>query len=176
MYHYAVGNVTHGPVSIEELRAILTPQTLVWREGMANWVLAPEVAELRALFEAPIPEVVIVRPAAPLEDRQLSVPEPQGIVQYEPVKPNAAAPGLAVTSMVLGIVWIPLICAWPVSLVCAVLAVVFGFVGRGQCIRENRPGIGMAWTGIILGLIPIGILAAFFVVMIIAVIGAAISG
>ena len=33
----------------------LTPQTYVWKQGMANWELAGNVAELAALFAPPAP-------------------------------------------------------------------------------------------------------------------------
>jgi uncharacterized membrane protein len=44
-----------GPMDVGELRARLTdgrhgPETLVWREGMADWRRADEVGELRGLF------------------------------------------------------------------------------------------------------------------------------
>jgi hypothetical protein len=33
----------------------LTPQTYVWKQGMANWELAGNVAELTGLFAPPAP-------------------------------------------------------------------------------------------------------------------------
>jgi hypothetical protein len=52
-------------------------------------------------------------------------------------------PGFSITSMVLGIVALPLVCCWPLSSVLAVTAIVFGILGI------NRGGRGMALAGII---------------------------
>lgn len=50
-WHYAANSTSHGPVSVEELRALLAAGTLprsalVWRDGMENWQPASTVAEL----------------------------------------------------------------------------------------------------------------------------------
>ncbi len=51
MWYYAVGGEQRGPVSREDLGRLaisgaVTPQTLVWREGMANWLAAGTLAGL----------------------------------------------------------------------------------------------------------------------------------
>jgi hypothetical protein len=52
-----------GPVDIEGLKqAAITPQTLVWKEGMKEWLPANTVAELQHLF-APTPAPPPVPPA-----------------------------------------------------------------------------------------------------------------
>jgi membrane protease subunit (stomatin/prohibitin family) len=47
-WYYVAGNERHGPVSASALRAdnTFTPETLVWRRGMAQWTPASAVAEL----------------------------------------------------------------------------------------------------------------------------------
>ncbi len=70
--------------------------------------------------------------------------------------------GMAIASMVLGIVWI-----WWIG---SILALVFGYIARRQ-IRDSgglQKGAGMALAGIILGWIGVGFLALFIVVGIIA--------
>jgi len=56
----AIGGQQVGPVAVADLPARvasgeLTPTTLVWRDGMAAWTAASELAELRALFPATPP-------------------------------------------------------------------------------------------------------------------------
>jgi len=67
-----------GPVAAHDLpRYGVTPQTNVWKEGMANWQPAGSVAELSRLFASPPP----VAPPLPY------TPQPQPSV--EPLeKPN----------------------------------------------------------------------------------------
>lgn len=50
-WHYSENDQQKGPISEEELKAKLAdgslpPQTLVWREGMATWTEASQIAEL----------------------------------------------------------------------------------------------------------------------------------
>jgi hypothetical protein len=79
-------------------------------------------------------------------------------------RPNTARKtnGLAVASLVLGIVWI----YW----IGSVLAVVFGHVALHQIKESNnaQSGRGMAIAGLVLGYIGLGIVALLIVVAIIA--------
>lgn len=60
--------------------------------------------------------------------------------------------GLSIASMVLGIVSIVGFCIHgSVALICAILAVVFGIIGK------KKGGKGMAITGLILGIISLSI-------------------
>ncbi len=52
-FYYTDGKERYGPLSMEELRAKnITPQTLVWKEGLSDWVQAGQMEELQALFQA----------------------------------------------------------------------------------------------------------------------------
>jgi hypothetical protein len=69
--------------------------------------------------------------------------------------------GMAIASMILGILWI----YW----IGSILALIFGYVARNQ-IRE-RPydsGDGMALAGIVLGWIGVGFLVLFIVIIAVA--------
>ena len=58
MMYYFVNNTgqQQGPVSASDLPKYgVTPQTKVWKEGMANWQPAGSVAELAGIFSAPPP-------------------------------------------------------------------------------------------------------------------------
>jgi hypothetical protein len=60
LYFVALNNQQAGPFPMDELQrqaqsGQLTPSTLVWAQGMANWIPAGEVAELNALFASAPP-------------------------------------------------------------------------------------------------------------------------
>ncbi|RKN44968.1 DUF4190 domain-containing protein [Streptomyces hoynatensis] len=64
--------------------------------------------------------------------------------------------GMAIASMVLGIVWI----YW----VGSILALIFGYVARRQIQERHEGGGGMATAGIVLGWVGVGVLALVLVV------------
>lgn len=70
-------------------------------------------------------------------------------------RPYGYAPtsGLAVASLVLGIVGIVFFCLCFVSIPCNVLAIVFGAVAMNQTKKGEASGHGMALAGLILGII-----------------------
>ena len=61
--------------------------------------------------------------------------------------------GMAIASMVLGIVSIPLLCCYGVGIIPAILAVVLGFVSKKKIEESNglEIGRGMSLAGIIIG-------------------------
>lgn len=59
--------------------------------------------------------------------------------------------GLSIAAMVLGIVSVVLSCIWYVSIPCAILAIIFGIIGK------KRDGRGMAITGLVLGIVAIAL-------------------
>jgi Domain of unknown function (DUF4190)/Domain of unknown function (DUF1707) len=72
--------------------------------------------------------------------------------------------GMAIASMVLGIVW----AGW----IGSILAVAFGHVALKQIERTDQAGRGMAVAGLVLGYLGLGILA---LIMVIIAIGSAIA-
>lgn len=59
-YHVDQGGQAAGPFPIAQLQSMvsagtLTPQTVVWKQGMAGWTPAGQVQELSGLFSAPPP-------------------------------------------------------------------------------------------------------------------------
>ena len=59
-YHISTNGAQAGPFNMQQLAQMaqngqLTPQTYVWKQGMVNWELAGNVAELAALFAPPAP-------------------------------------------------------------------------------------------------------------------------
>lgn len=79
---------------------------------------------------------------------------------YAPAKTN----GLAIASMVLGILGILLFWFFGLGVLLGILAVVFGFIARGQIAREGHGGRGMALAGIITGFVAVGLLVLLFVI------------
>ncbi|MGY2080684.1 DUF4190 domain-containing protein [Modestobacter sp. SYSU DS0657] len=77
-------------------------------------------------------------------------PLPYGYGYPPPQRTN----GLAIASMVLGIVWI----YW----IGSILALVFGYVAKRQIRERGEGGDGMATAGIVLGWVGIGFLAIPF--------------
>ncbi|GAA5496517.1 hypothetical protein Rhal01_02701 [Rubritalea halochordaticola] len=59
-WYYSKDNQQHGPIGAEELKAKLGSElpadTLVWREGMANWSPARSVTELNFTPQQPMPQ------------------------------------------------------------------------------------------------------------------------
>lgn len=72
-YFIVINDVQQGPFSIDELRQRnITSDTLVWAEGMPQWVPAWQVEELRPLFYA---DAQTSQTAAP---QQIPTPPPYG--------------------------------------------------------------------------------------------------
>lgn len=114
MQYYYVNQASQqvGPVDIEALKkAGVTPQTLVWKEGMKEWLPASNVAELKHLF-APTP---------------IPTPTPPPITAKPPVpKETAAQPNAASRNKIL-------IASGAGLLILVALAAIFMF-------RGTRPG------------------------------------
>jgi hypothetical protein len=70
--------------------------------------------------------------------------------------------------MILGIIALVLICIPYVSLPCAILAIIFGVIGKNKADRGEGAGRGMAMAGLITGIIAI---ALDIVMIILAIIG-----
>ena len=67
-----------------------------------------------------------------------------------PYAPPQRTNGLAIASMVLGILWL----YW----IGSILALVFGYMARTQIRQRGEAGAGMATAGIVLGWIGVGVL------------------
>ena len=73
--------------------------------------------------------------------------------------------GLSIASMVLGIVSLALWCFWYLAIPCAILAIIFGIIGR------KKGGKGMATAGLVLGIISLVILIIIMAVGVTAISG-----
>ena len=58
-YYILIGTEQQGPLSTEDLRGRVTPQTYVWREGLPDWIRAGDLPELSGLL---VPEGTVPPP------------------------------------------------------------------------------------------------------------------
>ena len=138
----------YGPVSLEQMRqwvaeGRINAQTQVQAAGTAQWKPAAELPEINSLLAA--------RAAMPAPAAGLLAPP-------EPVAPQK---GLAVTSLVLGIL------AFPTCFLTGIPAIICGHIAQSRARREPAQygGVGMATAGLVLGylsvvIVPIAILSA----------------
>lgn len=179
VYFFADGEQRRGPHPLEELRNFpLKPETLVWREGLPEWTALKNVPELWAIFAEKF-----AAPAQPIDYATtgdgpvrgvvatgFGVPQTgllrdeSGTLAYETPSSDQAASGMAIASLVLGIVSMVIWCVPILSLLsvpCAILAIVFGFIARGKVKRNEAGGGGQALAGLILGFVNVGLVLVF---------------
>lgn len=146
-WYYGSSAGQSGPVEEQELRALIAsggvgPETLVWRDGMKDWQPLQAVPELRGDTVSPY-----------------VAPGPGGYVPgyYQPVAPTS---GLAIASMVCGIVGI-ITCYFAGLL--GLPAVICGHLAISQINGSSLPmsGRGMAIAGLILGYLGIAMSVGF---------------
>jgi hypothetical protein len=89
-----------------------------------------------------------------------AMPPPMPQVTYVQQIQSTSTNGLAIASMVLGIVWV-----WWIG---SILALIFGFVARKQIRERGEKGDGMAIAGIVLGCVGA---ATLILVIILAIAG-----
>lgn len=62
LYFYVKNGVSEGPFSAEELIKLITPDTLIWTEGMTEWAPASEVAPIGEMFATDTEEETKIAP------------------------------------------------------------------------------------------------------------------
>lgn len=160
LWYYGDNGQQNGPYDDEVIRQAisagqLTPNTMVWREGMVGWLPLSQVPELSGGGMA------VGYPG--------HVP-PQYAVPYGVVP--GSTPGLAIASMVCGICCL-FMCYF--AGLCGLAAVICGHMAINRISNSSVPlgGRGMAITGLVLGYLGILISVGFIVMMILAFSGAA---
>ncbi len=83
------------------------------------------------------------------------------------VQPDSEKKGFNIASMVLGIVSLVAFCFWYISIPCAILAIIFGIVGR------HKGGHGMGIAGLVLGII---VVVLWVLLLALAAVGVAYIG
>jgi hypothetical protein len=191
-YYYADGDVQKGPFAKAELATQgLRPETLVWHDGLAEWQAAGTLPELSDVLPAGTgasePAVIPLAPE-PTYTAQPHSPafysqQPYGYAAPPPDYAGAPGPllpyggytpppsqssGMAIASMILGILSIPLMSAYCFGVLPAILAVVLGHVARGKARRNEAGGAGMALAGVICGYISIALVFALVLLFMVA--------
>ncbi len=90
-----------------------------------------------------------------------------------PMNPPVPAKGMAITSMVLGIVSLALFCLWYLALPCAIVGLILGGLAMSKAKAAGMKS-GMAVAGVVCSCIALGI-AIIFMIIAIAACGAATS-
>jgi GYF domain 2/Domain of unknown function (DUF4190) len=143
----ARGETHHGPLRLADLQRMIDsgemgPNSMLWTNGMENWVPANQVAGL--WFGAPAGAIAgSIVGHSPYPNQSAVLPSHQ----------SQRISGLAVAGFVLGLLWL---CGLG-----SLLATIFGAVARSQISRSNGTltGKGLALAGLILGIL--GLFLAF---------------
>lgn len=171
-WYYAKNGQQQGPLPTEDLKdriamGEIAPTDLAWCEGMGDWTPVGEIPQLK--LEAPVkPEVpeVPVAPVEVLEPSPYRAPvAPAAVGSSGPViSSQPPSQGLAIGSLVCGILGLIGCCVWPIAGPLAIVAIVLGFVALGK-VKANPVafgGKGMAKTGLILGFLGLLAVAVIF--------------
>jgi hypothetical protein len=102
-------------------------------------------------------------PAAAAETPVPPAPMTQTLPPPAPVATSGN--GFAVASLVLGIVGVVLTITFVIGLICDVLAVVFGALGRTKAREGSSTNASLATAGMILGLVGLGLLLLLVVLI-----------
>lgn len=161
-WFYEKNSSQKGPVSTTELQALLssaeiTEKTMIWREGMGDWMQAGRVTEFA---HKPTTPAVSYEDAAP----STAAPSPVGYGPAPTVFPEVAARAeeaasfntLGLISLIAGLLSLLICSQLVVALVFALVAIVTGHLAR-----KKRNGKGMALTGLITGYL--GVVVAILV-------------
>ena len=165
-WYYAKNGQQMGPVTLEVLRAMISsgevaPADLIWREGMAEWTPAGQVAEFSGGGVGHTTGMALP-PGGSQIPQTLPQGAPGGLIAGMPPPTNSKA----ITSMICGIVGLfaPCLCGIPV--IASIVAIIMGHVARGE-IRDTgglQRGEGMALTGLILGYLMVAAIAVLIVI------------
>ena len=158
-WHYAKGGERHGPVSFAALRSMIVTgevaQTdLVWREGMADWLPAGQVAEISGVDSGPS--------TSPVSPATGGIQTPQSEVGIAGPVAHERIPNYLVQSILVTI-----LCCWPFGIPAIVYAAkVDGLVARGDiagAMEASKKAKTWAWVSFGSGMV--------FVVLYVALIG-----
>jgi hypothetical protein len=161
-YYFADGDQQRGPYTLEALRTVgLKPDVLVWHDGLPEWKPASAMPELASLFESS-PTPTMPTPAA---SPATPVPLAAAVPYQSPAATHSRQNGMAVASLVLGIVGLATLLCYLIGVIPAILAIIFGVIARRDIKRDGGQGYGMATAGLICGSITVGLLFATFLVL-----------
>jgi len=145
-WFYARGGTHHGPIPFSGIQRMVTSgeigsDTPLWKKGMATWAPADQVPGLQ------FPALSRLQSA-----RQADYPAAVAVVTPYAHQPPRTS-GLAIASLVLGLVWL---CGLG-----SLLATIFGAVALSQISRSKGrlEGKGLAIAGLVLGILGLSLFA-----------------
>jgi hypothetical protein len=157
-WYYSKNNQQFGPINIDTIRSLyatgqLSPNDLVWTEGMNQWLAASNIPAITGGHMAP--------PASPFQPQ----PQPPRQMHYAGYNLQPQSSGKAIASLVLGI--LSMACCFPPVMVLGIIGLILGIIALNDMKREPAlGGKGLATAGIILSILGI-LLCAFFALVII---------
>ncbi len=185
-WYYAKNGKQEGPVDLAALQGMIQSgevslTDLAWKEGMAEWTEAGKIPELSpdTAASAPAPAGDSAVPtdaglgtgAGPAPVVGAPMAGGDAIVPGQPI-PMGPPPssGMAIASMVLGIVSLVSCTCYGIGLLFAIPAVICGHMAMKQIKESAVPigGRGMAQAGLIMGYIGIGLAVLGIIFLIIA--------
>lgn len=161
-WFYGKDNAQHGPVNELEVRTLLSTgkideETLIWREGMADWLPVSQVPEFSSSTNL----------AESADGSPYSAPQSNpGAAPYTGTTPTD---GLAITSLVCGILGITMC-----GIVTGIVAVICGHMSLKKINTSPTPfaGKGMAIAGLVMGYLSI-LISALVILIYIGIFAAA---
>lgn len=171
-WYYAKNGHQNGPVPTEDMidrvaMGEISPTDLAWCEGMADWLPVSEIPQLKVLppVKDDVPAGPTAGPAQPVA-YQPTVPAAPAATPSYAAAGQAPSQGLAIASLVCGILGLIGCCMWFISLPAALAAIVTGHLANSKIKADPQrfTGKGMARTGLITGYLGAicSIIAAFF--------------
>ena len=172
-WFYAKNGSQQGPLSTEDIKSRIAmgeigQSDLAWCEGMSDWLPVGQIPQLK--IEAPVreetPPSVFGAPAPSASPYQSPSSQAAAPVPGQLMPGQRQSQGLAIGSMICGILALIGCCLWLVSGPLALAAVITGHIALSK-IKANpaaNGGKGMATTGLVtgyLGLIGAIVFAAF---------------
>jgi TM2 domain-containing membrane protein YozV len=139
-YFFAIDGAQRGPFPKQDLiRNGMRPDSLAWREGLANWQRADSLPELADLFQAPAPNVPAGFAPPPPQNfgQQQQFGQQYGPPPYNPASSNRIAAGicgillggLGIHKFVLGMTTPGLVMLLVTVLTCGYGGIVMGVIG-----------------------------------------------
>lgn len=161
-WYYAHDGQQKGPVPISELQRLAgegdfdPEKDLVWQEGLPDWKPAsmiPELASLTQPVETPTEPTAESPPSPSPYESPTAAPSPTPAATAAPQPGAAPNTGLAIGSMVCGIVGLLTCFLWCLSIPLAIAAIVLGHMAISKIRRDpaTYAGKGLAKAGLITG-------------------------
>jgi hypothetical protein len=162
-WYYAKNGTQQGPLPTEDMKdriamGEISQTDLAWCEGMGDWLPVSEIPQLKV--EAPVRSEAPATAGPSLakrEDSPYRAPSAAGTssMPASMVPGQVPSQGLAIASLVCGILAIITCCFWPFGIVFIIAAVVLGHMALGKIKADpaRNGGKGMAKAGLITGYI-----------------------